>query len=65
MLRGPALDLTLALASAALALAAALHTARAGWPNATALCVAGLLGGLFWAHSVLPHFLRGAKDRER
>jgi hypothetical protein len=65
MLHGPGLDLALALASAALALTAALHAAWAGWPNATALCVTGLLGGLFWAHSVLPLALRQARGRRR
>jgi hypothetical protein len=64
MLRGPAVDLALALASAALAFAVAVHAARAGWPNAAALCLAALFGALAWARAVLPLASGGAEGED-
>jgi hypothetical protein len=53
ILRDPAVDLALPHAFIALALVAALDFARAGWPNAVALCLAGLVGGFIWVRTVL------------
>jgi hypothetical protein len=54
-----ALDLAMPVAFAALALAAAFDFARAGWPNATGFCVAGLIVGLLWLRAALAPILDG------
>jgi hypothetical protein len=53
------LDIVLPLAFAALALVAAFDFARAGWPNATGLCVGGLIIGLLWVRAALAPILDG------
>jgi hypothetical protein len=53
------LDIVLPLAFAALALVAAFDFARAGWPNATGLCMGCLVIGLLWVRAVLAPILDG------
>ena len=54
-----ALDIALPVAFAALALVAAFDFARAGWPNATGLCMGGLTVGLLWVRAALAPILDG------
>ena len=62
ILDSPWIDLALSLALMALALIAGIDFARAGWPDALALCVIGFFGGLVWFRalvSVAPHEAEG------
>ena len=53
------IDVALPVAFAGLALVAAFDFARAGWPNATGLCVGGLIVGLLWVRAALAPILDG------
>jgi len=64
ILHGPAIDLALPIAFAALAFVAAIDFARAGWPDAAGLCVVGFLGGLLWARAVSPPVMDGRRGED-
>ena len=64
LLRSPAIDIALPLASTALAYVIALLSVRAGRPDIVGLCLTMLVGGLLWLREVVLLPPKDAEDRD-